>query len=145
MKRVLLLVMWLIVGSPVAAQTVSLQARNSKFMTDVVLNEQLNVRALVDLGATTTILCERMARSLSLPRGERVVLETVGKRVSAERTRLRSIRLETIKLDEVDALVVSDRLCDEMLLGVSILRRLRLTMEDDILILQFGQREVGAR
>ena len=141
MKRALLLAMWLTVASPAVGQTVSLQSKNGKFTADVVLNERLTVRALVDLGATTTVICERMARSLSLPRGEHAVLRTVGKHLPAKQTRLSSLRLETIVLEDVDALILGDRWCDEVLLGVSALRRLRLIMEDDTLILGLGKAE----
>ena len=136
MKRALLFTMWLTVASPAAGQTVSLQASNGKFTADIVLNKRLTVRALVDLDATTTVICERMARSLNLPRGEHAVLRTVGKRLRAQRTRLTSIRLETIELDDVEAIILGDRWCDgEVLIGVSALRRLRLTMEDGTLTL----------
>ena len=135
MKGALLLASLLAISSPVFAQSTSLQARDGKFLADVVMNGRLKTRALIDLGATTTVICERMARSLGLPRGEHAVLRTVGKRLPARQTRLGSIRLETIELADVEALILGDRWCDEVLLGLSVLRRLRLTMEDDTLIL----------
>ena len=139
MKRAMLLALWLTIAVPAVAQTVSLRARNGKFTADIVLNDRLTVGALVDLGATTTVICARMARSLGLPRGENSELRTVGRRLPAQQTRLASIRLGAIELDDVEALILGDRWCDEMLLGVSVLRRLRLTMENDTLILTLAR------
>ena len=144
MKRTVLLVSWLAIASPAVGESVSLQASNAKFTADVVLNDRLTVRALVDLGATTVVICERMARLVGLPRGEKIVLRTVGERLAVYRTQVSVIRIGSIMLDAVDAVILRDDRCEEVLLGMSFLRRLHLTMEGDRLILRLdGAKPTG--
>jgi aspartyl protease family protein len=144
MKRKVLLLSWLAIASPAVGESVTLEASNAKFMADVVLNDRLTVRALVDLGATTVIICERMARLLGLPRGEEIVLRTVGERLTAHRTHVNVIRIGSIELDAVNAVILGDDRCDEVLLGMSFLRRLHLTMEGDRLVLRLdGAKPTG--
>ena len=123
MKRALVLAS-LLTTSSTLSETVSLQAVNGKFTATVVLNNELQVLALLDLGATTVVVCDRMARELGLHRGDEVTLGTVGDRLAAHRTSLSSIRIGAIEVRDVGAVILADAVCDEVLLGTSYLSRL---------------------
>jgi aspartyl protease family protein len=141
MKRTALAALMLAIVSPAAEETVTLHAGNSnKFVADIVLNNQLTVRGLLDIGATSLTICGHMADALDLPRGEEIVLRTVGKDLLAHRARVSAVRIGPIKLQAVEAVVLADDHCDpEVLIGMSVLHRLRLTMDGGKLILRPGR------
>jgi aspartyl protease family protein len=135
MKRWILLFSWIAIASPAVAESVSLKASGAEFTTDVVLNSRLTVRALIDLGATTVVVCERTAREIGLPRGKKVVLRTVGGRLTAHRTHVNVIRMGPIEVVGVEGVILRDDRCEQVLLGMAFLRRLHLMMEGDTLVL----------
>jgi len=113
--------------SPAKAETVLLQtASKSLFRTDVVLNEKLLVRGLIDTGSSSLGICASMAESLGIILGPPIGLQTANGNLIAHRARLQSVRIGRVTLREVDAVVhPANSSCQEALIGMSFLRRLR--------------------
>jgi clan AA aspartic protease (TIGR02281 family) len=136
MKHALMLAAILAACPPAFAGTTTLQAVDGRFTPRVVLNGQLHVQGLIDLGATTVVVCDHMAAALDLPRGDSVVLETVAQRLTAHRTMVKSIRFGRTEVRNVRAVILPDHLCGEVLIGMSLLARLDVvTLEGEKLTL----------
>lgn len=89
---------------------------------------------LVDTGATTVAVNSKLADRLGLERSGRVVTQTANGEVVGWRTLLRRVRLGAIEMHAVPAIVIPN-LGDEILLGMSFLKRLTLIQRGDELIL----------
>ena len=116
------------------------------FRTDVTLNDQVTVRALIDTGASYLSLCATTARALKLQLGETVRLSTANGVISARRASVRSVRIEAIEVRDVAAVVKGDAVpCAEgdILVGMSVLSKLHVTLNDDMLILVAGWKPNG--
>jgi aspartyl protease family protein len=98
----------------------------------------LNV--LVDTGASFVILRYEDARMLGLVYGSDrfdVAVQTANGAAKALRVKLHNVRLGSISLDDIDALVMEEGLLNTNLLGMSFLRRLsRYEVRGDTLVLE---------
>lgn len=104
---------------------------------------QINGRTLgvmVDTGASLVILRYEDARFLGLVYGSDrfdTVVQTANGTAKAFRVKLYNVRLGSISLDDVDALVMEQGLLNTNLLGMSFLRRLsRYEVRGDTLVLE---------
>jgi clan AA aspartic protease (TIGR02281 family) len=127
-----------IVATPVAAQSVSLRiGASNTYRTDVVLNHRLKKRALIDTGASSLSMCRSAARALGLSLGTNVELDTANGVIIAQRAMVRSVRIGSIEVRDVEAVVKDDATgsCDELLVGMSVLRKLHVTINAHTLTL----------
>ena len=116
MQAIILLAL-LFATSPAAAQSVSVQAEHhNMFRVNVRLNNQIDVRALIDTGASSLSLCEAMAKQLRLQLGAAVRLSTANGVIPARRAMVDSIRIAgAIEVRNVGAVVkADDASCDEI-------------------------------
>lgn len=105
------------------------------FVADGLINGQA-VHFLLDTGATDVAIPESLARQFSLERGAPVTLSTANGRTEGYRTRLDSLQLGDILLRDVRALVVPGLDGEQVLLGMSALKRLEFTQRGGTLLLR---------
>jgi aspartyl protease family protein len=105
------------------------------FIASGQINEQ-PVSFLLDTGATDVAIPQAVAERLGLERGEAVGLMTANGRSEGYRTRLRSLRVGDIVLEDVRALVAPGFDGERILLGMSALRQLEFTQRDGTLVLR---------
>ncbi len=129
-----------------------LSSRTSGPMREVVLQRNpeghyvasgsINGRSVVfllDTGATDVSVPSDLAAKLGLHRGVPLTLQTAGGLITGYATRLDRVRLGAIELDNVRASINPQGPADEVLLGMSFLRRLELIQRGDTLTLrQYG-------
>jgi len=111
---------------------------NGHFLTDARLNGR-STRVLIDTGATTVAIPEKVARKAGVylkPSDYTAAVNTANGRTKAAPVMLREVRLGSIRLKNVQAMVLDDRSLSITLLGMSVLRRLdRFDISDDTLVL----------
>jgi aspartyl protease family protein len=124
-------------ASSVAAEIVTLRADRNLFRTEVVLNDRRRVAALIDTGATHVFLCASLGRELDLVLGDAVRLATTNGDIGGRRTSLSSVRIGEIEVRDVIGVVeTKDTDCNEVIIGMTLLRRLRaLMIAGDTLVL----------
>lgn len=94
------------------------------------------VTFLLDTGATWVALPLALGRELGLQRGAALTLQTANGAAAAYQTRLARVRVGSIELTDVAA-VMSDGLApDTVLLGMSYLKRVEFTQSDGTLTLR---------
>ncbi len=94
------------------------------------------VTFLLDTGATQVAMSAKLASQLGLRRGANVTVQTANGMAQGFTTRLDSVRLGFIEVNNVSA-IVSDGMDDGMvLLGMSFLKQLEFTQRNDQLILK---------
>ncbi|MCP4993373.1 MAG: TIGR02281 family clan AA aspartic protease [Gammaproteobacteria bacterium] len=94
------------------------------------------VTFLLDTGATDVALSEKLAKRLLLERGVAVTSRTANGTVISWRTRLNEVALGDIRLYDVRATVLPSMLDDEVLLGMSFLKKLEMIQRGDQLVLR---------
>lgn len=112
----------------VRAGTVSLKAdRDGHFRVDATVGGR-KVPMLVDTGATVVALSYETGQSLGLiAGGDRfdATVSTANGTVGAKRVMLRDVRIGSVRVEDVAAVVMSPGAMDGALLGMSFLGRLR--------------------
>lgn len=113
--------------------------RSGHYISEIEINNR-PMTAMVDTGATTIALRYEDARALGLifP-GDRfdVRVRTANGEGRAKRVQLRSVRLGTITIRDVDALVMEQGALAANLLGMSFLQRLsRFEVQRGVLVLE---------
>jgi aspartyl protease family protein len=112
-------------AAPAFAQTVLLEARDGVFRTPIMLNDKIIAPAMIDTGASSLGICATMAWELNLSSGVPVAVETPGGTIVAHRIRLTSVRIGSIVVRDVVAVVYpATPDCTEALVGVSVLKKL---------------------
>lgn len=91
---------------------------------------------LLDTGATDVAVPEVLANRLGLRRGVQVMSRTANGNVTAWRTRLDQVKLGPVQLSNVRASILPSMLGDEVLLGMSFLKKLELIQRGDNLTLR---------
>jgi aspartyl protease family protein len=91
---------------------------------------------LVDTGATDVAIPERIAERIGLSKGRRSISRTAGGDIVTWSTLLRHVDLGGIKLHTLRATILPDMLGDQVLLGMSFLKRLELLQKGDSLTLR---------
>lgn len=121
-------------GESRASVTLSADGRGH-FITEGMVNGA-PVRFVIDTGATLVSLSQAEARRLGIDAsgGQQVNLATANGSVSARRLTLRSVRVGSINVSNVDAVVV-DNLNMPALLGMSFLNRMDMRREGQIMTL----------
>lgn len=113
-------------------------ARNGQYMTDARLNGR-DVEMLVDTGASKIALSEKMARRIGIflkPSDYRINVHTANGVTRAAPATVRELRLGSIRLKNVEAVILKDGLLSVSLLGMSALGRLeRFDISNDTLVL----------
>jgi aspartyl protease family protein len=113
--------------------------RNGHYQTDVQINGR-PVTALVDTGASLVVLRYEDARSMGVVYGSdrfNLGVQTANGVGHATRVKLSNVRLGSISLDDVDALVMEEGMLATNLLGMSFLKRLsRYEVRDGMLVLE---------
>jgi clan AA aspartic protease (TIGR02281 family) len=107
------------------------------FRTNVVLNDRLLVRALIDTGASYLSLCAPLAKGLGLKLGRRLELTTANGTIQARYATVESIRMARIEIRAVTAVVISESTpCPEPIVGMSVLHKLEsMTLTHGSLVL----------
>jgi len=113
--------------------------RAGHYVTEAQINGRtLNV--MVDTGASLVILRYEDARALGIIYGSDkfdIAVQTANGTAKAARVKLYSVRLGSISLDDIDALVMEQGLLNTNLLGMSFLNRLsRYEMRGGMLVLE---------
>ena len=104
-------------------------------MADGEINGR-RVTFLLDTGATWVALPLALGRELGLQRGAAVTLQTANGPAAGFQTRLARVRLGSLEMTDVGA-VMSDGLdADTVLLGMSYLKRVEFTQSDGRLTLR---------
>ena len=91
---------------------------------------------LLDTGATDVAVPEHLARRLGLPRGTAFQSRTANGVVTAWRTRLDEVSIATVMLKDVRASILPSMTGNEVLLGMSFLKKLELLQRGDSLTLR---------
>ncbi|WP_339546013.1 retropepsin-like aspartic protease family protein [Pseudomonas sp. RA_35y_Pfl2_P32] len=105
------------------------------FVADGQINGQ-PVNFMLDTGATDVSIPASLARRLNLEKGVEVTLSTANGRSQGYRTRLEQLKLGDIVLHDVRALVAPGLSGDQVLLGMSALKRLEFTQRGGTLLLR---------
>jgi len=105
------------------------------FVVDGAINGQV-VHFMLDTGATDVAIPEALAKDLNLQRGSPVVLSTANGRTEGYRTRLGTLQLGDIRLQNVRALVVPGLDGQTVLLGMSALKQLEFTQRGGTMLLR---------
>ena len=102
-----------------------------------VATAQINnhdVEVMVDTGATTVSVPEKLAKQLGLKRGPAIQVETANGIITAYVTRLDEVQMGTIKLTGVPANI--NPYSSDILLGMSFLKQLEFTQRGKHLTLR---------
>lgn len=105
------------------------------FVADGLINGK-PVTFLLDTGATDVAIPAELAEELGLPRGAPVSLLTANGQTTGFRTRLDSLTLGEIVLNDVRAIVAPGFGGDQILLGMSALKQLEFTQRAGTLVLR---------
>lgn len=99
------------------------------------INGQL-VTFLVDTGATRVALSPGLAQKLALARGSVATVQTANGPTSAYQTTLKTVRLGSIEVHDVAALITTGLDGDTVLLGMSFLKQMEFTQRGSVLTLK---------
>ncbi|MDD2053304.1 TIGR02281 family clan AA aspartic protease [Pseudomonas putida] len=94
------------------------------------------VQFMLDTGATDVAIPSAVAERLGLARGVPVTVSTANGRSEGYRTRLDSVRLGAIELRDVRALVAPGLDGEQVLLGMSALKKLEFTQRGGTMLLR---------
>lgn len=109
--------------------------RQGHFVADGRVNGQA-VTFMLDTGATEVAIPQEVARRLALEKGLPVALTTANGATQGYRTRLATLTLGDIHLAQVSAVVVPGLPGEQILLGMSALKRLEFTLRDGTMLLR---------
>jgi aspartyl protease family protein len=109
--------------------------RQGHFVADGRVNSQA-VTFMLDTGATEVAIPQAVASRLALEKGLPVTLNTANGATQGYRARLASLELGEIRLAQVSAVVVPGLPGEQILLGMSALKRLEFTLRDGSMLLR---------
>ena len=110
--------------------------RSGHYFAEGSINGQLVV-FLIDTGATDVALPENIARKLGLTFGPQVAVMTAAGPVQAWRTRLDTVSLGSVSLNNVSATITRGPM-QEVLLGMSFLKHFSIHQQGEELIIETG-------
>lgn len=116
-----------VVSADARAPVVLAAGEGGHFFVDAIVKGR-TVRFLVDTGATVVVLSEETARRLGIapkPTDFTATSRTANGTVSVAPVTLSDVRIGTISVRDVEAVVVPDGALETDLLGMSFLKRLR--------------------
>ena len=117
-----------------AIQVLLERNRSGHYVVTGAINRQ-PVRFLVDTGATYVAVDQTLARQLELRPGAAQYLQTANGSVKGYRTVLKEVSVGGITITTVPAVIMPD-LGDNVLLGMSFLKRLTLVQKGNTLMLE---------
>jgi len=118
------------------SRTVTLKRnRSGHYVANGTINGQ-KVHFLLDTGATTVSVPERISGKLGLERGVEIDTVTANGMTTTYSTEINKITLGNIELHNVRASINPNMVGDEVLLGMSFLKHLEFTQRGNILILK---------
>lgn len=109
--------------------------RSGHYVAPGLINGE-RVTFLLDTGATQIALPASLAAKLALRRGANVNIQTANGNVTGYQTRLQSVALGPIVINDVSALVTEGLSEDAVLLGMSFLKHVEFTQRGDQLMLR---------
>lgn len=112
-----------------------LRNRAGHYIADGEINGR-PVTFLLDTGATAVALSAALARELGVKRGAAVTVQTANGAADGFETRLDSVRLGSLEMREVAAIVTAGMDTDTVLLGMSFLKRVEFTQSGERLTLR---------
>ena len=112
------------------------QDRSGHYFAEGEINGQA-VTFLVDTGATDVALSERLATAMRVEFGPQVTVMTAAGPVRAWRTRLDSVNVGGVTLNNVRATITRAPM-EEVLLGMSFLKHFTIRQQGDELIIERG-------
>lgn len=110
------------------------QNRQGHYVANGEINGQA-VQFLLDTGATNVAIPEHIANRLKLKKGVSHQTVTTNGNSTSYMTRLDSISLGGLKMQNVPASISQGMQFDEILLGMSFLKHLKITQQDKLLTL----------
>jgi len=123
------------IDSDGAREVVLVRNRFGHYVSNGEINGQ-QVQFMVDTGASDVAIPERLARSLGLKRGERQILHTANGTAVGYSTRLDSVAVGNIVLNNVRATIAPGINSDEVLLGMAFLKHLEFTQRGNELTIR---------
>jgi len=124
------------VGADGAREVVLQRNRAGHYVAAGRINGQ-PVTFLLDTGATEVAIPDAVARRLGLERGRPRLSRTAAGDVTTWTTLLRSVDLGGIKLHTIPASILPEMAGEEVLLGMSYLKRLELVQRGETLTLRY--------
>ncbi len=109
--------------------------QHSHYLADGMINGQ-PVTFLLDTGATDVVVPEKLARKLELVPGAAQLASTANGIVEVRATRIARLSLGNIQLHDVRASINPGMEGDEILLGMSALKRVDFSQKDGEMILR---------
>lgn len=109
--------------------------RSGHYVTDGKLNG-LPVVFMLDTGATGVAIPGPIATALNIKRGSAHAVNTANGTGKAYATRVQSVSVGEIRLENVSASIVPGYVSEEILLGMSFLRHIEFTQRGDTLVLK---------
>jgi clan AA aspartic protease (TIGR02281 family) len=136
-----------LITDPATAQNpVVLKSAEGLFHTRVVLNNSLYAPAIIDTGSSSVGICSPMAERLQLLPLANVAIETAGGTLIGQRVLLQSVKIGSIILHDVAAVVhPPGQWCTEVLIGLSGLKKLSAMMLRGQRLTLFGPRKSAER
>jgi len=95
------------------------------------------VQFMLDTGASDVSVPEHIARRIGLQRGPEVNFNTANGQARGYMTRLKSVRIGNIELHDIHASINPNVKDDEVLLGMSFLKKLEFTQRGNTLTLRY--------
>jgi clan AA aspartic protease (TIGR02281 family) len=130
--------------APAGAQTVTVRARGHMFFVDMVLNDRAKVRGIIDTGATFLSMCASTTKTLGLVLTDHVRLKTANGVIINRKATVQSVRIGSLEVRNVVAVVDERPSCDkEVLVGMSVLRQLHMTVDQERLTLRARSSEAA--
>ena len=109
--------------------------RFGHYVTSGKINGE-DVTFMLDTGATTIAVPSHIASALDLSLGQRFMTQTANGTAAAYATRLDTVSIDGIVLENVEAAVTPGLKSEEILLGMSFLRNIEFTQRGDTLLLR---------
>ena len=124
-------------AGPVSNDPVSLYADSQGHFTGNLTINGASLKYLVDTGATTVALNSGDAKfaKIDYEKGEQVLVSTANGNVSAHLVKLNTLKIGTIVLNNVDAIVTEGGSPAIVLLGMSALNKLDMKRDNSIMTL----------
>jgi aspartyl protease family protein len=121
--------------SGVSGELVLTRARDGHYYADGEINGK-PVKFLLDTGATQIALSRRQANQLGLSLGPAGSVQTAAGPATAYPTRLARVRLGTVEIENLGAMVTEKMSDETVLLGMNFLKRLEMVQRGDQLTLR---------
>jgi clan AA aspartic protease (TIGR02281 family) len=131
---------WLSLSLPASAQIESTRVGpTGVFRFPVTLNNSVTFYGLIDTAATSVTLCASTANLLGLGNGGPAEINTPNGKMAGYETIIASLKIGKILIPDVPAIAIeANSNCDDILIGMSALRKLRrLVIAGDKIVL-FG-------